>query len=683
METSIVAPAKDGDAPNSPGLTPDARQHLPALSNIGQAAALVKSLQSENTDRTLKNSRILEKYNAERPYDPNKLRADGLSWKTNFTTKPLTTLIDKVVPRFVTALRNMRYITASKLPDRFPNASEKTEEFRREITETCRGHEGWDEFLSEIAQENVLFGYVAAGWLDSYTWFPRYFRQDAFLVPQGTKHAAKSAPVVCLKDSYFLHELFDLIRNPAAAKTAGWDVDNVVEAINNASPADRRSGASDVTRVYADLTRESSVISSFTGAKTVECWHVLIAEVDGRVTHVAFEEKSGKQLFWLEKQFERMSDAAAFISFQHGNGRLHGSKGIGRELYNMAGVLDRARNEVVDRLQLSGKLVLTCDEKDIRRFRMSVVGNAILISNGYAVAQQKIDGNVESFFALDTFLTNLLDQIAGSTSPKAFEGERVTKAAVELYAARDEERRDAIIERFLTQFSRMMSTVQRRLCDPQTIDQDAKELQQRLLKVMSREELDYLSNQPAVSSVMDYSEAERQQVVLVAQEGRGNPLYNQLKLEKRQLTARLGAEFADDVLLPQNDPTEEAENTRQQQLELSLLQNGQQVAVSPRDNHIIHMEVLRQVVGGMMQAAVETPAVWGVMDHIGAHMKAHLDMAEQAGMVQQVADYRQFLQKLGTTLQELHQGEAEAAAAVATGDDSTAGAPPVSIAPAT
>ena len=511
------------------------QQHVPALTDIGQALQLVRSLQSENREREKKNSRILERYNAERPFNPHQLKADGLSWKTNFTTRPLTTLIDKVVPRFVTAIRNMKYLTASELPNRFDNATEKTEVFRSEITHTCRSHEKWDQFIADISQENTLFGYVCAAWLDEYSWFPRYYDQDSFLVPQGTKHSPATATVVCVRDSYLVHELFEMVRDREAANLAGWEVDNVVESINNAIPDDRRSYQTDYSRVYADLVRESAILSSFTGAKAVICWHVFVQEVDGFVTHVAFDDRSGKQLFWQNKQFEKITDAIAFFTFQHGNGRIHGSKGIGRELYNMASVLDRARNEAIDRLQLSGKLILQCDERQIKRFRMSVMGNAILIGSDYNVKESKLETNVEDFFTLDKFLTSLLDQIGGNVSPTPNPGEnqaeRVTAKQVDLQASREQETRDNILERFLMCFSRFMSTVQRRLCDPKTVDKDALEMQARLLKVLTREELDYISHQPAIEAIADYSDKERQVIAAVTQQVRGNPLYNQRELE--------------------------------------------------------------------------------------------------------------------------------------------------------
>ena len=654
LQSNVVTPL--GDAPNSPALNTKMEQHVPALTDIGQALQLVRSLQAENREREKKNSRILERYNAERPYNPHQLKADGLSWKTNFTTKPLTSLVDKVVPRFVSAIRGMKYLTSASLPPRFQNADDKSERFQQEITDTCRANPKWDEFLNDIAQEDILFGYVCAAWLDSYSWFPRYYDQDSFLVPQGTKHFSDSACVVCVRDSYLVHELFDMVRDFDAADVAGWDVENVVEAINNAIPDDRRSYQTDYSRVYADLVRESAILSSFTGAKAVICWHVFVTEVDGFVTHVAFDDRSGKQLFWANKQFARMSDVSAFFTFQHGNGRIHGSKGIGRELYNIASVLDRARNEAVDRLQLSGKLVLKCDEKHIKRFRMSVVGNAILIGSDYELQESKLETGVEEFFTLDKFLTALLNDIGGNTSPNTLpERERINKEEVELQARREQEKQDTVIERFLLHFARFMNTIQRRLCDPNTIDKDAKELQARLKTFLNEEELQYLANQPAVHAVKDYTDEERQQIILIAQEGKGNPLYNQLALERAKLTAVVGAKFADEVLLAQNDPTETAENEREQLMENDAMKSGVPIPVSPRDNHIIHLEVLQNTISGLAKQAVNNVPLWHYMEILAAHASDHVKAGEVRGMAAQMQPYKTFLMKLASTLIKLHQ----------------------------
>src|SRR6185503_5004612 len=297
-------------------------------------------------------------------------------------------------------------------------------------------------------------------------------------------------------------------------------------------------------------------------------------------------------------------------------------------------------NEVVDRLNLSGKIIIQGDEKQLQRFKMSIVGNAILIGAGFTVVEKKLDGSVEPFLQLDAFLTGLLDQMAGATTPKVFEGERVTKAQVDLFAAREEQSRDTIIGRFLNQFANMMTTMQK-----------------RLLKIMTREELNKLSKQPVAETVKDYTDLERQQIVIAATEAAGNPLYNQKELQMRKVSAQVNEEFAKAVILPDEDPTVLAEQTRLQQLELLIIAGqGAEVPVSPRDNHVVHLQVLMPSMEGAAQAATGDPHAVDTLAALLKHAEAHLQAAEAAGASKEtLAPVKETVTKLRNAMAELIQ----------------------------
>jgi hypothetical protein len=650
-----------------PDVTSGGKLRRRAIASPKQARNIITSLESASRERNIKNARIMAKYNSEKPFTQASLEQDGLGWKSNFTTKPLPMLVNKVAPRFVKAETAIKYLVNSALPDNVPGAQLKTEAFRREITTTCRSRPGWSDLVAEISQENALFGFTSVMWLDEFHWFPKHFRQDEFFVPTGTKHQPETAQVICFRETFLIHELFAMVEDNSAASAAGWKVENTVLAVNSALPLNRRSGSFGWERVYEDLLRESTVGSSLeSGALVVTVWHVFAQEVTGKVSHyILTDDTTGSRatmdapdseselLFEREDQFESMAHAVCFFSFEQANGKLHGSKGIGREIYSMAAMLDRARNEVVDRLNLAGKLVIQCDDKAVRKFKASIVGPALLIGHGYEISETKIDGGVESFLELDQFLTGLLDQMAGATTPKFFEGERVTKAQVELYASREEESKDNIIGRFLTQFARMMQTITRRLCDSQTADEDALKMQDRLLQVMTREELDELSRQPVAETIADYTGEERQQIVLIAQEGRGNPLYNQRELERRKLASQISEEFADAVLLPEGDPTELAEQSRLQQLELLLLAGqGTPVPISPRDNHMMHLQVILPALEATAPTAADPDANAAqhgmeIMHALLDHANQHLEAAKVSGVSKdQIAPIAEALGKL-------------------------------------
>jgi hypothetical protein len=677
MADTYFASAQDGSTTggiNPPALTTGLKARCTAIKDANQAWRVIRTLEMARRESNLKNARIMAKYNSEKPYSQTALDSEGLGWKSNFTTKPLPMLVDKVAPRFVKLVDGVKYLTNSEMPSDVPGASEKTEAFRREVTETVRGHPGWADLVSDLAMENALFGYTALAWLDEFSWWPKHFRQDSFFVPSGTKQLANSAQVVALRESLLVHELFDLISDKEAAEAAGWDVENTVRAINAAMPESRRSKDTSWERIYEDLIRESNVgLSHEAGPLVVLIWHLLATEINGKVSHYILvdsgtgegqsdsKDYSDSTLFEREERFETMSTALSFFSFQHGNGKLHGSKGIGREIYGLAAMVDRARNEMVDRMNLSGKILIQGDSKAIRKFKMSVVGNVLLIDQNFQVSQNKIEAAVEPFLALDQFLTQQLDQMAGATTPKAFEGERVTKAAVDLFASREEEARDNVSGRFLSQFATMMTTLQKRLCSKDTSEKDAKAMQERLLKVMTREELDKISSQPVAKTVKDFTEIERQQIVLFASENRGNPFYNQRELERRKTAALFGDDFADQVMLPEGDPTETAEQTRLQQLEmLILVGQAAEVPVSPRDNHFVHLEVMAPAMEKAAEEAVTAgPQGLEVLQALLAHAEAHFAVASEAGLEpEKLKTTGDFLNKVRAAVNKMNELEA-------------------------
>ena len=639
---SNIAPSSDGlvgGTVNSPDLSPTSlKPKRRAISNVEHIFSIISSLEEARRDQNEKNGRIMGKYNAERPYTTRDLQEDGLEWKSNFSTKPLSSAIDKVSPRLTKAVQNAKYLTSASLPDNHPGGKEKSNLFRLKVTEVIRGWEGWSDFINEVAQENAIFGFTSVAWLDEYSWKPTHFRQDHFLVPDGTRQNVTGLQLWIGRQHLMIHELAEFILDKQAAIDAGWDIDNTVAAINAAKPqsvtgAGHTSPYTDV-RLYEDAVRESSVsLSLLSGSKTIELYHVYVPEYDGKVSHYIVDGRAKKILFEKLDQFDRMSDVVALFSFQQANGKLMGSKGIGRELYELAGAVDRARNEVVDRLQLSGKIIIQGDQKQLTRFGLSVIGAAVLIPNQYSlVTQGKIEPNVEAFVALDQQLVSFMDQIAGGVTPKAFGNERTTASEVNLFAAREEEKRDAILERFLMQMGKMVDTCQRRIVSPKTDDEDAIEARKFLLNYMSAEELVMLAKQPALRTVDDWTDQEAQRIVMFADAKRQDPLYDQEKLQRMSATALIDAEFADEVLVPQPDPTVVSEQSRQQELENLLIAAGKEVPVSPRDNHQVHIDTLKPSVEVLAQQLGQADMnMLAIFKAALQHWDAHITAAVAAG----------------------------------------------------
>lgn len=654
----------------SPEINSEGKPTQRSLTNTAQGQDVLATLVAANRDRQIVASRIMAKYNAERPYDSGKLKAEGMGWRSNFTTKPLPQMIDKVAPRFEEAVQGLKYITNASLnPDKWANATEKTEFYRKAVTDLCRAKKGWSTLISDIALDNALFGYTVVACLDQFSWFPQHFGYDEAFLPDGTKQCASQAQVIMLKEVYLPHELFAYIRDPEAAKAVGWNLDATREAINKASPTQLRDllGGSGTQELwYQNAVRELTVGASYmAGASVINVYSLLVMEVTGKVSHYRFSGDGSKEkstlLFEHEDRFPSMQDMATFFTFQKGNKRLHGSKGIGRDIYELAGMQDRTRNEVVDRGILSGKTFVQGDFKQLHRFRMSVVGAMVIVPSGWTFVDQKVDGNIESFLKLDAYFAMLVDQLIGAVSPRTFQGDRVTKAEVDLFAQREEEGKDSRISRFLEKFADMMGLVTRRLCDSATTDPEAKDFQKRILEKMTREELDELAAQPVAGTIRDLTPQQRQMVSAFSAEKRGNPIYNQRALEVEDTTARLGSEFVNKLMLPEGDPTETAEQQRMQILELSLLTTGQPVPVSPRDNHLMHLDLIMPAAEGLAAKVIQgesgSAAFEGVINHISEHLNYAL---QQGADKEKLKPVQELIKNAGPVIAKLKELDAQA-----------------------
>jgi hypothetical protein len=664
-------PSEDstGGLIQSPEINSAGKPTQKSIKNADMGRNVVQTIIAAGRNRSIVASRIMAKYNAERPWDQHQLVSEGLGWKQNFTSKPLPMMIEKVAPRFTQAVDGLKYFTNATLSNKWENPTEKSEKFRKKITEVIRGRKGWKTLLEDIAFTNALFGNAVAAHLDEFTWFPQRFMYDEAFLPDGTKAEVQYCQAAVLKEVYLPHELFAKIEDKEAADAVGWNIKNAIELINTASPAqirDQLSVGGTQEMWYQNAVRELTVGASYmAGASVINVYTLLVREVTGKISHYRFGGTALLEVFSKDDRFDSAEDCLAFFSFQKGNGTMAGSKGVGRDIYELAGMLDRTRNEIVDRSLLSGKTLFQGDFRQIHKFKMNLIGAAAIVPNGWTPLEMKIDGNIEPFLKLDSYFVALADQLIGSVSPlnvatEAGEGMR-SPAAWNLLAAREEEGKDAKIIRFLEQFVCLVQSMQRRICDPETIEKDAKEAQKELLEIMTREELDELAKQPVAGTVRDLTPMERQMVAAVVAEKRGNPLYNQRALEVEDVTARIGADFVDRVLMPENDPTVQAEQLRQQQLELQLLQAGQAVPVSPRDNHIIHLQTLMPVAEQVGAAILQGQADTALLEVMVAHINEHVNNAQQQGTPKEVLEpFLEFVNKAGTALAKMKELDAQA-----------------------
>lgn len=692
LSDDSVLPSKDpnsdntGIGVNTPELDKDGKVKRKAITSVTQAWSVITALYQNGEKRNKINAEISSRYNGKQPYDPKLLKDQGRDWEMNFPTLFMAGLIDRIVPTLINSIDGARYLTQATLPEEFngqiiEGREQKIETFREMLTKYLRRWRGWRNFCASVCQEDVLIGYDFAAWLDEDEWRPSFFRHDQAFVPEGSPQFAEYFQLFMVKQPMLLHFLVDIISNKKAAGDGGWIVDNCIDSVNTALPENRYTQG-DVTgqaaRNYEDIIREGNQGTSFmSGAKVIELRHLFAVEPDkeegkGQVSHYILDANSQKLLFARDRRFDSMQDVVAPFTLEPGNGKLYGSKGAGRILSNYSIAIDVAANDMLNQVKMAGMKIIKTDAKSAISAQAKVKSPFCIVTTDAQIEKEGFEVNIEAFTGAIEQLTKMAEIACNSYIPNQIsedQGPRRTAREATIDYTRELQAKAAFVSRFSGQFAEMINTIQKRICKPDTSDEEAKKFQEELLAAgLSPDEIKLLSESPAMETVQDLTGINNQQRSQVAAKYMGNPMVDQKLLLEADITAMTDPQFAREVILPQaNDPSIEAEQVRQALIEHAAIQVGESMPVSPRDNDEIHLKVHA---GELKQAGLklsnQDPATIDpqIFDNISAvivHGQAHLQSwAKKGAKPPQLKPYAQFFTTAGAMLQKMAQQQFQA-----------------------
>lgn len=666
----------DDSSPNAPDLSysdGEWKNERPAIATDAQGIAVCRRM-FQNADDIIKlTAKIREKSDGiATPFDPAALKQEGKGHKSNMPTGAMESIMAKVPTRLHSFVSNLRYLDVAELPPQDPDTGVpipkhifKTEKLREIFTRTVREWDKWYLFQVGIAEETSRYGHCFTAWLDDVEWRPTLYRLDQAQVPTGTEILESEIPFFAAKDNYMVHELFDKIRDRDLAEEEGWEIDNIVEAINKAVPKDRPdAGAQGEYIEYEDLIRECVPGWAYAKeAKNIEVWHLFAMEYDGRVSQFMYDKRTEKLLYSRQNRFSAMSDVVRPFTFQYGNGAIHGSYGVGHMIWDVCTRMEKVRNKVMDSIEDRTKKVLqVASPSDLNKAKLIIRDDSTWVVGALAVGNTGTTPDlVESAIAYDNYLRSLVEEKVGMyTPPPQIPGLERTATEANISAMREDQQRMAILQYFVKHFSLLTATMRRRLFNQDSLDRMANAAYQEALNYCSPREVELWRNAKARASLSDFSEQRDQQIAAFLQTKVGDPDYDQKKIKRMQAGILVGSSIADEILIPGEDDTVTAEAVRMQTLELLALEKGEMVAVSPRDNHIIHMQVLMgqadeggQYGTGAIAALLSEGNMDGAqvaMQHWGEHVEASKASGELGAMEN---DAKSFAKQISEAMQSI------------------------------
>lgn len=661
---------------NSPDLDARGRPKNKPIENSVQAYSLFLRFKKQNRARAARNKIIADVYNGSPPYVQKELEDQGQGWRSNMSTQFLSSIVDRVCPRFIDAVHDIKYLTAAELPDTYDDFQNKSELFQQKTTELIRKWESWTDFVQRLATENVLMGYTAAFSIDEHNWRPRCFRQEQVYFDEQVAQDVHRLDCFCIEQDFYIHELVSLLEEPETSEKAGFNIENLKSAIEHAMPP-REDIPSD-PRQLSDMAREASLFFSWhRTSKMIQTVHVFIRTYTGGIDHWWVNRSAsvigaeaapiaddslggGQELFYGEDVSERMEDIITLFTFQPGNDRLFGSKGLGRLLVNLSIAIERERNLYFDQQYISGLLIGTAEEKDIPFLQPKVVAPFLILPKGFELMATQMQFNPETFTGLDNKLTSNAEVIAGTFMPQQVQSngqsaQTATEATID--ATREEEIRQGILNRWWNQFTHLVSQLQRRIYTPLNIRAALAYVEARdealttglklvdeslmalLLKIdpaaeerytaapplgradgeavtviselldagLAAEEILLLAHTPATEYNFNVGAIEDSKLLQFAMAAEGNPYWNQPKLNFEAGAALIGYRRAKDLFAGDPSMSTNLEQQRAQYSEWTDMTQGQAMPVSDRDDHIQHLTALNQKVMGSINTMRSIP----------------------------------------------------------------------------
>lgn len=628
---------------NNPEFDGGSKSKVKAISDAGQALAIAQKLECNDRERDIRRARVLSAFNGAAPYCEKELINKAQAYRYNVSFGFMEGVIGRaVVPynELTIDIGNLTQIEAD-LPD------EKLKDVQVEFSDVMKKWGGWPKFISRLNQDLVLNGYNNAIWPSDYDPFPIFVAQKEGFVDDGSPNSVNDLEVFVWRKEYLIHELYAKIEDADVAKKAGWNTKNVRRALENAAPENLWTNNQSQSGSWVKLEeaiRGGSLFTSIVGAKKVNTFHVFASELDGSVTHyivldtgtnpdssLVFDRASSPELFKKEKRFDSMRDFIVYFDLETGDGTWHGSRGLGQRAFNTHRAIDKLRNSLLDQAFVSGLTLLQPgDQTSQEDFTLSVVGPFAVIPQGIQINPAVLPSISNSTFQVDALLIATAEQRIGDVipeSPSSTTGVSKTATEAKITAGRQALITRGNLKRYVDPVSEAVSIIVRRLLKKNSPNAYAKDFQRNLKKKgLTDDDLSKIRGARNTGRIEDILGNTAQNTQVIFSEFRGDPSVDQYQLSHRRISSVLDADAADELLITDKDQTMEIESSRTQEFEITTMQNGMNVPVSPRDDHEAHLKVVLEWVGANIQNQAQqmNPEMIPVLKVVIAHGAQHL-----------------------------------------------------------
>jgi hypothetical protein len=452
------------------------------LSDPARAQELVSHLFEANRDRSQTNARIKGMLDGNRPYDQSKLKAIGQSNRTNVNWMEGKAKVEGAKVPYYDIFSSGKYYAVVKTGAKAP--PDETVRWSNIITEEfhemLKRFKAFDFRMQTMIHDMVSLGKGYLVWDTVDNWQFRWIKQGRVLVPDAEDAFVGDLEVLVIRETYKISKLYNYIRDEKRAKSLGWNLSAVKDAIRSAKA--KQNGEKDES--YEEIQQQLKDHDITEGLKnpTIQAAHVFVREFDGKVTHLIVPEsgagkaeqgnKKGADTQFLYKKvgrYENFHQVMAAFFLEVSDGSWNGANGIGRDLYPAIEAKNRLKCATVDNAFMRSSVHLQPTTADSQqKLNLSQNGPVTYHPPGLTVLESNILGDVDGTLKVDFMLDQMITANTGIVNARAQRtvGNPITAKQAEIDQTNQTVLGNSYVSRFLGSLDLFYAEVYRRASNP-------------------------------------------------------------------------------------------------------------------------------------------------------------------------------------------------------------------------
>jgi len=606
------------------------------LKDVKSAVGIFSTLLRADEKSAVNRARIDSMFDGAAPYSQSQLTASGQGLKTNLNFGEAQRFLDISLSAYVDLYSSLERLvevkaTMGERSDTGPKeaiiAEELTNLFRR-----------WPEFHSSylrLCTQFIKHG-VGIAYFDSpEDWKFRVGGFADILIPRQSPATENGIDIAIGRRQYHLHELYHFIKNEKAAKTVGWNVEEVKRVmLDNVKTSGRSYQSGTTYSDYEALQAEIKNNDLYTGIQnpTVDVLHYWVREMDGSVSHYISAESSPKDFLYKKvSRYETPEQAYIFFTYGVGsNGTFHSIRGLGQRIFAHVQTSNRLRCQQIDGAMLGSSVMIQPEnQRALDELQFTFYGAYAVMSPNVRIVEKAIP-NLGT--AVQPALQDLSQQLALNTDTISTYGPNQSspyKNQMQVVSDMDVATRisGSTLNLFYASWTRLMREMVRRVVQTKRPDAAIKDFFARCAK--RGVEADFIKKLDveqtrAVRSIGNGSHANRL-VALRELQGISGQFddVGRRNLTRDIVSTRVGHDLADRYV-PAQESERQTVDTKIAYLENQQLQQGQPVPVVSSELHgqhlQLHVPLLQQIIeaidGGQADPQRALPALQALYQHI-------------------------------------------------------------------